>query len=245
MRRRWITGALAIALALSAGAGAGAWAATSVRQQIEVEYRQIQIKVDGEAVTVDAEPFLYLEKGRVFIPARPLAEALGARVEWEDQTSTVQVYTKRHVISRVEGERRVWSMPGAGFEVRAPLGWLRQEGDGSALLHLALPDPNGLNGLVGITRLPEETAPLATQFDQVIEGMRFVYTDLKLTEQSDAGGRITARGTAMLAGRPVGLSFRMIESQGGNWLLFGLYPEASRSTLEPAIDGIFSSFVQR
>lgn len=242
MRRRWITGALVLALALLS-AGAGAWAASN-RQQIEVEYRQIQIKVDGETVTVDAEPFLYLEKGRVFIPARPLAEALGAKVEWEDQSSTVQVYTMRHVTTRVDGERRVWTMPGAGFEIRAPLGWVRQEGDGSALLHLALPDASGMNGLVGITRLPEETTALATQFDQVIEGMRFVYTDLKLTEQTDSAGRITARGAAKLAGQSVGLSFRMIEAKGGNWLLFGLYPEASRSAIEPAIEGMFGSFVQ-
>lgn len=243
MRPRWIMGALVTALAVLS-AGAGAWASTSVRQQIEVEYRQIQIKVDGETVTVDAEPFL-TGKGRVFIPARPLAEALGAKVEWEDASGTVQVYTKRHVASRVEGDRRLWSMPGAGFEIRAPLGWVRQEGDDSALLHLAVPDPSGLNGLVGITRLPEDPATLAAQFDQVLTGMRFLYTDLKLTEQIDLVGQVTATGTASLSGHSVGLSFRMIEAQGGNWLLFGLYPQANRSTLEPAIQGIFGSFVQR
>lgn len=245
MRGRWITGGLAAALALLS-AGAGAWAATSVvRQQIEVEYRHIQIKVDGETVTVDAEPFLYLEKNRVFIPARPLAEALGATVGWDEESSTVQVYTKRYAASRQEGDHRIWSMPGAGFELQAPLGWVRQESDSSTLLQLALPDPSGLNGVMAVTQLPEDPAALGTQFDRVIEGMRFVYADLQVTGRTESSGQVNAGGTAMLAGRPVGLTFRMLEAKGGNWLLMGLYSQASRSTMEPAIQGSFNSFVQR
>lgn len=244
MSRRWITGALVVALAL-VSAGAGAWAATGVRKQIEVEYRQIQIQVDGETVVVDAEPFFHVEQGRVFIPARSLAEALGAKVEWEDATSTVQVYTRQHVASVVEGEQRIWSMPGAGFQLRAPLGWVRQEGDGSALLHLALPDPSGVSGLVGVTQLPEAPGTLSDQFDQVIESMRFIYADLQVADPTDSGRRISATGTAKLAGQKVGLAFRLVEGNDGDWLLFGLYPEASRSALEPAVEGILSSFTLR
>lgn len=241
MRRRWIRAALVAGLAL-ASAGAGAWAAaTSVRQQIEVEYRQIQIQVDGEPVTVDAEPFLY--NGRVFIPARPLAEALGAKTAWDETSSTVQVYTKYYATSRVAGDQRIWSMPGAGFEIRSPLGWVRQESDPSALLHLALPDPTGLNSLVGVTRLPENPAALSAQFDQAIAGMQAVYTDLEVANRSESTGRVSATATAKLAGQPVGLAFRMIASPGGHWLLFALYPQATQTSLEPAVQAIFDSFV--
>lgn len=243
MRQRWVLGTLVIALALSAGAGA--WAATTVRQQIEVEYRQIQIQVDGKTVTVDAEPFLHIQAGRTFIPARPLAEALGAKVEWDDATSTVQVYTQQYVTARVEGESRIWSMPGAGFTIRSPLGWVRQEGDPSALLHLALPGTSGMNGLVAVTRLPEDPAVLASQFDQVIEGMRFIYTDLALSNRQESPGRISAAGTANLAGTTVGILFRLVEAKGGNWMLFGLYPQDAQATMAPAVQAMVDSFVQK
>ncbi|MFZ5816586.1 MAG: stalk domain-containing protein [Bacillota bacterium] len=242
MRRRWMIGGLVAALAL-VSAAAGAWAATSARQQIEVEYRQIQIMVDGQPVVVDAEPFIHLQAGRTFIPARPLAEALGAKVEWDGERNIVQVYTKGYVTSRVEGNNRVWSMPGAGFELRSPLGWIRQEAAGSALLHLALPGTDGLNGLVSVTQLPENLDPLATQFDQVVQGMGSIYTDLQLSTPKEGPGRITASGTAKLVGEPVRLTVRMIEGTGGHWLLMGIYPQAGAETMGPAIQGILDSFL--
>ncbi|MBO4941294.1 MAG: copper amine oxidase N-terminal domain-containing protein [Clostridia bacterium] len=43
----------------------------------------------GEIVTLDVAPFLYNE--RTMVPARAIAEALGADVDWIDQTSTVVI----------------------------------------------------------------------------------------------------------------------------------------------------------
>ncbi len=241
MRRRLLVSAAILATVL-ASAGAGAWAATGIQQQITVEYRQIQIEVDGQPVTVDAEPFLHLEKGRVFIPARPLAEALGAKVAWDDTTSTVQVYTKHHVTSTVVGEQRIWSMPGAGFTITAPIGWIRQEPMDTALLHLALPDAQGLNGLIGVTRLPADSAPLTTQFDQALAGIGAIYSDFAVSARTESNSQVNAAATAKLAGLPVGMMIRMIQADGGHWLLFGLYPETESSATAQVIQQIFNSF---
>jgi len=241
MQRRLLLAAATLATVL-VSAGAGAWAATGIQQQITVEYRQIQLKVDGAPVAVDAEPFIHLEKGRVFIPARPLAEALGAKVAWDDTNSSVEVYTKRYITSTVVGEKRVWSMPGAGFTITAPLGWIRQEGNDSALLHLALPEAMGLNGLVGITQLPEDDASLTAQFDQTLEGLRTVYSDLVPADRIETESEVNATAAAKLAGKSVGMVVRLIKANGGHWLLFGLYPEERADTSKPEIQEILQSF---
>lgn len=43
----------------------------------------------GEIVTLDVAPFLFNE--RTMVPARAIAEALGADVDWVDETSTVVI----------------------------------------------------------------------------------------------------------------------------------------------------------
>jgi len=55
----------------------------------------IKIIVDGKEVTSDVEPQII--NGRVMIPARPLAEALGAKVEWNGGENTVEVTSNSYV----------------------------------------------------------------------------------------------------------------------------------------------------
>lgn len=47
----------------------------------------------GKIVTLDVAPFLYNE--RTMVPARAIAEALGADVDWIDETSTVVIESKK------------------------------------------------------------------------------------------------------------------------------------------------------
>ncbi len=47
----------------------------------------------GEVVTLDVAPFLFNE--RTMVPARAIAEALGADVTWVDETSTVVIKSQK------------------------------------------------------------------------------------------------------------------------------------------------------
>lgn len=56
---------------------------------IEVIYNNIKITLDGKEVKTDAEPLQY--QGRTFVPVRFVSEALGASVEWNNETKTVEI----------------------------------------------------------------------------------------------------------------------------------------------------------
>jgi len=47
-------------------------------------------KINGENKTLDAAPFI--KNGRTLVPIRFIAEAFGARVEWDGSTKTVRIY---------------------------------------------------------------------------------------------------------------------------------------------------------
>lgn len=226
MQKRWMAAAAA-ALILT-GVGTGAWAATSLRQKIEVEYRGIQIKVDGQPVMVDAEPFLYLEKGRTFVPARPLAEALGAKVGWDEATNSVQVYTKNYVETKVQDGAKVWSMPANGFQVRTPLGFQRQEIE-TSLLQVAMATEHKVPVVVSVNRIPVDGNSLATQAAELAKALPAVYQGLKLDSSAtqEEAGRITLWGTMDVAGETAGAAVRLVESKEGNWFFFSLYPNGS------------------
>lgn len=70
--------------------GVAAWAADG-RRSVDVMFRNIQIHVDGQAISMDTEPFIVVESGRTMIPDRALAEALGARVSWDSDRAVVSV----------------------------------------------------------------------------------------------------------------------------------------------------------
>lgn len=117
MQKRWMAGGMAAALLLGTAVGAGA--ATEVRRQIEVIYRGIQIKVDGKLVQGDTEPFVTAAEGRTYVPARALAEALGARVSWDEANSTVVVRTPGAVES---SDGVTYTFPYQGASIRLPAG---------------------------------------------------------------------------------------------------------------------------
>lgn len=65
--------------------------AESGQKTIEVAYNDIKITLNGKEIKTDAEPFQF--SGRTFLPIRQVAEALGATVDWNSNTNTVELFT--------------------------------------------------------------------------------------------------------------------------------------------------------
>lgn len=245
MRRFWI--GLALTGLMVASAAAGAWAASGTRKTIEVEYRDIKIAVNGKAINVgDVEPFIYVEKGRTFVPARPLAEALGAKVGWNDQTSTVEVYTPTYLKVTAEGDLNVWSMPAQGFSIKAPKSFIRQD-MGTSLLQLAMPDPaTGTNSVVAVSFLDTagETSTAKERLDSLVMilGQTFL-PDAKVTETVQDGNKLTASGTSTLFGKvPATFAIRLVSTAAGDWLLLTMTPSGAAGQTGPVLKGIMDSF---
>jgi N-acetylmuramoyl-L-alanine amidase len=55
--------------------------------------REISIILDGKRLNLDPAP--YLHEGRVFVPIRPLGEALGLSVHWDPEEETVHLWSNR------------------------------------------------------------------------------------------------------------------------------------------------------
>lgn len=76
----FLTGVLAGAVVFGAAAS---FAATG-NKSILAEYSNIKMVVEGKLVKSELEPFLY--DGRVYVPLRFAAEAMGKEVGWENNT---------------------------------------------------------------------------------------------------------------------------------------------------------------
>lgn len=241
MRRiAWVT---ALALALVAGVAAGALGADSIRKTVEVEYKGIQINVDGKAVTSDAEPFVLVDAGRTFVPARALAEALGAKVTWDANTNTVVVYSGSYVKSTAAGDWTTWTMPAKGFSFQAPPTLKRQD-SASALLQVVAADGSLALTVQRLSRIPTMTAA------QIAEGA------LTAAGKALGSGTITDRSTLTVAGlpaasvtgsytaagTPVIMRFVLVEAADTNWGLIILTISAAQAKNQPAIDHFISSF---
>jgi hypothetical protein len=239
MRKLWLGLVLVGAITVSA---AGAWAAQAGRRQIEVEYSNIKIAVNDQTISVgDSEPFIYVEQGRTFVPARPLAEALGAKVEWDGDTSTVQVYAKDFVRSELQGEQKVWTMPAQGFSITTPKGYYQQD-LGLFNLTLAKVDfQTKSTSFVGVKRydfgLP---LSLSVKAAGVLESLRqTVLPDAALTDSKEADGKLTATGTATMFGtQKVTFTMRILPgaTAGGDWILMTVTPAGGTEDLTPVLD---------
>ncbi|HYF96189.1 MAG TPA: copper amine oxidase N-terminal domain-containing protein [Symbiobacteriaceae bacterium] len=247
MRKFWIGVALTGLVVVSAAAGA--WAAAGVRKNIEVEYSGIKITVNGkvvEAATGEMEPFLYLAQSRTYVPARPLAEALGAKVGWNQETSTVEVFTPDYVKVATEGEYKVWSMPGQGFSIKVPRGFMRQD-LGTSLLQLALPDPtSGFNSVVAISRMdsPGDGSTLQQNLNAMLDVLgQTVFTDLKITSTKDEGTKVTVEGTCAFFGKmPANIVIQVISAGQSDWMIMTAAPSAIHDQMAPVMQDIIKSF---
>jgi hypothetical protein len=241
MRKIWLGLILAGAVTVSA---VGAWAAESGRRQIEVEYSGITVTVNGQKVAAgDVEPFIYVEKGRTFVPARPLAEALGAKVDWDGATSTVIVYSKDYVSNATEGDRKVWTMPAQGFRIATPTGYYQQD---LGLFTLTLGKVSSLTGapsFAGVKRYDfgADMSP-AAKAEIMLRSLRStVLPEAAATGAVEDAGQITVTGTAQLFGTTaVNFTLRIIPAAGGDWVLMTVGPTGAESELA----GILASFAQ-
>lgn len=244
MRKLWA--GIALVALMVGSAAVGAWAAAGNRQNIEVEYRDIKVSVNDRQVTMDAEPFVYLEKGRTFVPARPLAEALGGTVGWNEATSTVEVFTPTYLKVTNQGEFKLWSMPGQGFTLKTPRAFIKQEMP-TAILQVGMADSaTGLNAVAVVTRydLPIPGLTMKQQLDMVFDGVaQLILTDSTITNVVEEGTRITANGSAKIFGQfPASFTMRLIKGQGSTiWMLLSLTPD-QLAEHEPTMQAILDSF---
>lgn len=245
MRKFWMGVALTALVVVSATAGA--WASTGIRKQLEVEYRDIKISVNGKTIDVGgSEPFVVLEQGRTFVPARPLAEALGATVGWDQETSTVQVYTDDYVKSTIDGEYRVWSMPAQGFSIKAPRGFMRQE-IGTALLQLGYPDlATGTNAVVAVIKspVPNDLSNSLGRLRMLMEQLSTtVLVDAVATDMVHDGNKVTITGTCSVFGQmPATYAIRLITEGDTDWMIMTLTPDSIQKQMGPVMKDVMDSF---
>ena len=74
--------------------GLGFIYANSNASEILAHYNNIKITVNGQQVEMDVEPFIY--EGRTLVPVRFVSEALGADVDWDNNTNTVVINSKNN-----------------------------------------------------------------------------------------------------------------------------------------------------
>jgi hypothetical protein len=65
--------------------------AGAITRTIEVTFLGIEVSVDGEAVAVGNEPFVF--EGRTYLAARDFAELLGVEVRLNEMTNTLEITT--------------------------------------------------------------------------------------------------------------------------------------------------------
>ncbi len=78
---------------------AAVMAASSVVSAAEA----VSIEIDGKPLA--AEPPAQITEGRTLVPMRAIFEALGAKIDWDAETKTVNAAAKGHNISLTVGER--------------------------------------------------------------------------------------------------------------------------------------------
>jgi hypothetical protein len=245
MRKFWMGLALTGLVVLSATAGA--WASTGIRKQLEVEYQDIKISVNGKTVDVGAsEPFLVLEQGRTFVPARPLAEALGANVSWDQANSTVVVYGNDYVKSTIDSEYRVWSMPAQGFSLKAPRSFINLN-LGFGLFQLGLIDlTGGVKGVVVVNRtpIPDDGSTARERVEQMLGGLSYFFLpDMELMDgyAAEEENMVTLLGTTKFMGKPATFGVRNFTQDGSDWMVLTLIADGYENQLMPVMGDILDS----
>lgn len=192
MRKAWIGALVAATLLVGIAVGAGA---ESIRKSIDVEYPGIKVKVNGKVVESGAsQPFIVLEEGRTYVPARALAEALGGKVGWDEATKSVNVYTSRYVETLYEGDTATFGMPYYGATLVVPGGFRPNPADKTNLL-------NVVSGPV-VAVINRTDIPAMMNFDSTLK--------LNLESLAGAGAAVTETNAI----EPIAGSQATVEARG-------------------------------
>jgi|GEM_PF-2845225 len=70
---------------------------------VQAESAPIDLILDGQKLAMDVPPVIV--GGRTLVPLRAIMEALGARVEWDQETRTATVLHEGHVVALPDGSR--------------------------------------------------------------------------------------------------------------------------------------------
>ncbi|MCL5057012.1 MAG: stalk domain-containing protein [Actinobacteria bacterium] len=130
-------------------------------QSVSAEYQNIKLVVEGKVVKTEMEPFLL--NGRVYVPLRTVAEALGKKVGWENSTVLVGTGDQSLVLTDLipANERGVKCSSGAAIAVNKTLyqkgfyvtGTDSKSGEVNFFL-----DQRGIKGISGKIGLDDTTA---------------------------------------------------------------------------------------
>jgi hypothetical protein len=94
-------------LSLVLAMGAGVYADSALKQISAYQNSALSITVNGKAIDISSPdgplyPIVYA--GHSYVPAKSLAEALGAKVDWNARTQTVEVVTQNVYLDPFMGE---------------------------------------------------------------------------------------------------------------------------------------------
>jgi hypothetical protein len=208
------TGVLVLGMAVGA-------TAAGVRRNIEVEYGGINLKVDGKAVdTGSSQPFVVVEEGRTYVPARYLAEALNAKVDWDAATKSVLVSTPRYYKTETQGDMTTYTFPYYGVSVKWPAGGKTQASDELLEVQYA-------NNLTSVTVMNYQAAGFDTMVDAGLAAIKQSGATITAEEPVTVPGAVAARdatGTMKLAGNELPMRIRFAAADAKHlWMVMVIY----------------------
>lgn len=232
-----------VAAALITGAAAGAWAAAAeTRRLLEVSYQNIRIRIDGAELRSDVEPFIEVASGRTFTPARHVAEAMGARVEWDGANKVVQIYTPRYATAENVPAGVLWRMPAAGIRLTTPARWRQVEAPGTLLQLLSADSQAGVN----VVRQPGAPPAARDAVEGFLAGLRGISPGVTVLQQGSARlGGLEAVELVLLVRLGAGeyqYWTRLAVRSGQLWIATAYAPAAAATTLAPDLAAVLDSF---
>jgi hypothetical protein len=239
LKRVWLVATVVGTLLV--GASVGAVGAT-YRQNIEVDYSGIKIKLDGKIVdTGTSQPFVVVSEGRTYVPARQLAEALNAKVDWDPYAKSVLVYTANYYEANTVGNLTTYSFPYFGATMVLPSGGEVQPGR-SSLLQLVYPSV-----MVMVSRMDNEAMlPVDMMTSAAIGALKSTMPmTITAQEKIQVDGAIGASdfmGTLKLAGLDAPFRMRIIAQSKNIWMLMTM-ADPSANVSDAALKSYLTGFV--
>lgn len=246
MNKKWLAVSTASVLLLGV---AGVAAARSSRAQIEIAYQDIRMLVDGVRVNSPDEPFLYVEKGRTFVPARPLAEALGASVGWDPEQNAVTIQTIDHVESEEQGDEVVWKVPARTLTFKTPAGFTQDKRRGEVVGLEMLTKYNGTRVSVRElnrskdTLLKERAHDFTSDLLEDISADQVqITTDYEVPDegywQFDTDYRISGTAT-VISEFPYHFAVRVIEIYETTWVIAAYGPVSQQVNVDKVVESLY------